>query len=184
MIFETGSVTMLEIQTTRLRIRRTDQSAVESISSLNTTDIMSEYLESLSPADLAVILLNKKKLTQLFDRLTNVLQSEDRDIYGAWLEERLIGYISLINASSGCPEMQIEIAPDCHHLGYGYEFMQGLLKQLFVEKNYEYIRYTVTPSNMASIALAEKIGAVLQIPECKAEELLMKTYFITREALK
>ncbi len=145
---------MLEIQTTRLCIRPTDQSAMESISSLNTADIMSEYLESLSPADLSVILMNKEKLTQLFDRITDVLQSEDRDIYGAWLEERLIGYISLINTSSGCPEMQIEIAPDCHHLGYGYEFMQALLKQLFVEKNYEYIRYTVTPSNMASIALA------------------------------
>ena len=175
---------MLEIQTARLHIHPADQDAMESISSLNTTDNMSEYLASLSPANLAVILLNKKKLTQLFDHLTDVLQSEDKEIYGAWLGERLIGYISLINASSKCPEMQIEIAPDCHHLGYGYEFMQALLKQLFVEKNYEYIRYTATPSNTASIALAEKIGATLQKPESKTEELLMKTYFIRSSSMK
>ncbi len=175
---------MLEIQTARLCIRPTDQAAMESISSLNTADIMSEYLESLSPADLSVILMNKEKLTQLFDRITDVIQSEDREIYGAWLGERLIGYISLINASSRCPEMQIEIAPDFQRHGYGYEFMQALLKQLFIEKDYEYIHYTATPSNTASIALAEKIAAALQKPECKAEELLMKTYFIRSEAVK
>ena len=59
---------MLEIQTARLRIRPADQAVMESISSLNTADNMSEYLASLSPADLAVILLNKEKFTQLFDR--------------------------------------------------------------------------------------------------------------------
>jgi len=175
---------MLEIQTARLHIRPADQAAMESISSLNTTDNMSEYLASLSPADLAVILLNKKKLTQLFDRFTDVLRAEDREIYGARLGERLIGYISLINASSRCPEMQIEIVPDFQHHGYGYEFMQALLKQLFIEKDYEYIRYTATPSNTASIALAEKIGAALQKPESKAEELLMKTYFIRSSSIK
>lgn len=175
---------MVKIQTARLCIRPIDQAAMESISSLNTTDSMSEYLTSLSPADIAIILLNKKKLTLLFERFTDVLQSEDRDIYGAWIGERLIGYISLINASSERPEMQIEIIPDCHRLGYGYEFMQALLKQLFAEVGYEYIRYTVTPSNMASIALAEKIGAVLQKPGSKAEELLIKTYFIRSDSIK
>ena len=35
-----------------------------------------------------------------------------------------------------------------------------------------------------SKGLAEKIAAALQKPECKAEELLMKTYFIRSEAVK
>jgi RimJ/RimL family protein N-acetyltransferase len=88
----------------------------------------------------------------------------------------MIGYIALVNCTAKVPELQIEIAPDYQGKGYGYEFLKAVLRSVFKKHGYDAIRYTVLPSNGASIALVRKVDAILQNPASEAERILIKTY--------
>jgi hypothetical protein len=91
----------------------------------------------------------------------------------------MIGYIALVNCAAKAPELQIEIAPDYQGKGYGYEFLKAVLRSVFKKRGYDAIRYTVLPSNGASIALVKKVGAFLQEPASEAERILIRTYLVS-----
>lgn len=170
----------MEIKTERLIIRNTDRETANRISTLNNGNETDKTLASLSSEDISIIFEKPDEVEKIIARLSCSLGNGESDIYGAWLDTRFVGFIALVNCKSELPEVQIEIAPEYQNQGYGYEFLFSLLKELFREGKYTQLRYTVLPTNEASINLITKIGAFLQEPESIAEEKLFKTYHISK----
>lgn len=173
----------MELKTDRLVIREATSEESNQISSQISGDSVGEFLSSLSDDDIAIIFQNKDAVSNLLTRFSDSVGNGNSDIYGAWKNETLIGFIAIVNGESGTPELQIEISPKFQNKGYGLEFLGALLKHLFEEKNYKYIQYTVLPNNKASIALVNHIGAILQEPKSDAERLLIRTYHINKDSL-
>ena len=173
----------MELTTERLIIHEVTSEDANQISSQISDDSVDKYLSSLSKDDIAVIFQDQDAVSALLTRFSNSIGNGNSDIYGAWKDDNLIGFISLINGESGTPELQIEIAPPFQNQGYGFEFLKALLNYIFEIKNFRYIRYTVLPNNNASIALVQRIGAVLQTPKSDAERLLICTYHISKDTI-
>ena len=173
----------MELTTKRLIIHEVTSEDANQISSQISDDSVDKYLSSLSKDDIAVIFQDQDAVSALLTRFSNSIGDGNSEIYGAWKDDTLIGFISLINGESGTPELQIEIAPPFQNQGYGFEFLKALLNYIFEIKNFRYIRYTVLPNNNASIALIQRIGAVLQTPKSDAERLLICTYHISKDTI-
>ena len=170
----------MELVTERLIIHEVTSEDTNQISDQNSNNSVDEYLSSHSKDDIAVIFQDQDAVSALLTRFSNSIGNGNSDIYGAWKDDNLIGFIALINGESGTPELQIEIAPPFQNQGYGFEFLHALLDHLFETRNFQYIRYTVLPNNKASISLVNKIGALLQEPKSEAERLLICTYHIVK----
>ena len=173
----------MELVTERLVIHEATSEDANRISEQNSSDSVNGYLSSLSKDDIAVIFQDRDAVSALLTRFSNSIGDGNSEIYGAWKNDTLIGFISLINGESGTPELQIEIAPPFQNQGYGFEFLGALLNYLFARKNFQYIRYTVLPNNNASIALVKHIGAEVQTPKSDAERLLICTYHINKNTI-
>ncbi len=174
----------MELKTKRLVIREATYEESKQISMQNSGDSVDAFLASLSKEEIAVIFQDKDAVSDLLTRFANNIGEGNSDIYGAWKEDDFVGFIALVNGESGIPELQIEIAPNFQNKGYGYEFLDALLKHLFEQKDFNYIRYTVMPNNKPSISLVNRIGASLQEPKSEAERLLICTYHITKGSIK
>lgn len=170
----------MELKTERLVIREAACEEAKQISGQNDGNSANMFLTSLSEEDIAIIFNDKEEVSNLLTRFCNIIGNGNSEIYGAWKNKTLLGFISIVNAESRTPELQIEIAPKFQNKGYGFEFLSALLKHLFEERKFQYIRYTVLPDNERSIALVENIGALLQEPKSEAEKLLIRTYHITK----
>ena len=146
----------MEIKTERLIIRKISHGEAKQISKLNDPKTVNEYLTTLDAKQIAVIFKDKDAVADLLNRFRNSIDNGDGKIYGALKDGLLIGFISIVTGGLEIPELQIEIAPSYHGKGYGYEFMASLLPYLFEYEKYDFIRYTVLPTNAASIALIKK----------------------------
>ena len=173
----------MNLTTDRLVIRKATYEESNQISAQISCDSVDDYLTSLSKDDIAVIFQDQESVSALLTRFSNSIGDGNSEIFGAWKEDTLIGFIALVNGESGTPELQIEIAPSFQNNGYGFEFLNALLIYLFENKEYKYIRYTVMPNNNPSISLVDHIGAILQSPKSEAERLLIRTYHITKESM-
>ena len=173
----------MELKTDRLIISEATYYESTKIRAEIGGDSVDEYLSKLSENDIAIIFKDQKAVSDLLTRLSNSIGDGNSEIYGAWADEELIGFIAIVNAESGTPELQIEISPKHQNKGYGFEFLNALLKHLFERNNFQYIRYTVLPNNKPSIALVNHIGGMLQTPKSDAERLLICTYHITKESM-
>lgn len=143
----------MEIKTERLIIREISHGEAKQISKLNNPKTVNEYLATLDAKQFAVIFKDKDAVADLLNRFRNSIDNGNGKIYGALKDGLLIGFISIVTGDTEIPELQIEIAPRYHGKGYGYEFMTELLPYLFECEKYDFIRYTVLPTNAASIAL-------------------------------
>ena len=95
-------------------------------------------------------------------------------VYGGFLNGKLIAYVSLA-CCEDMPEIQIEVLPEYQGQGFGYEMLERAIRMAFEELAVTKLKYMVIPSNLPSIALVEKMGAVLQKPKSYAEDMLLKT---------
>jgi RimJ/RimL family protein N-acetyltransferase len=168
-----------EIRTRRLIIRPCSQESADAISKSNGDDNVTKYLSSLSDEQIAIIFKDKAQVELLLKRISASRGDGNSLLYGAWLDQKMIGYIALVNCAAKIPDLQIEMAPDYQGKGYGYEFLKTVLRYVFKKHGYDAIRYTVLPSNDASIALVKKVGAFLQEPASEAERILIKTYLVS-----
>lgn len=173
----------MELKTDRLVIREATYEESNQISAQIHGDSVDKFLATLSEDDIAVIFQDKKAVSDLLTRFSNSMGDANSEIYGAWKDDSLVGFIAIVNGEFDTPELQIEIAPRFQNKGYGFEFLDALLKHLFERKEYHYIRYTVLPNNEASISLVNHIGASLQAPKSEAERLLICTYHISKDSM-
>lgn len=173
----------MELNTDRLIIREATSEESSRISAQIGDDSVDTFLATLSKEDIAVIFQDQDAISTLLTRFSNSIGNGNSEIYGAWDNDVLVGFVALVNGESGTPELQIEIAPKFQNKGYGFEFLKALLKHLFERNDFQYIRYTVLPNNKPSIALVNRIGGLLQTPKSDAERLLICTYHITKESM-
>ena len=173
----------MKLNTNRLTISEVTYEESTKISAKIGGDSVNEFLATLTENDIAIIFRDQDAVSDLLTRFSNSIGDGNSEIYGAWEDEELIGFIAIVNGESGTPELQIEIAPEFQNKGYGFEFLNALLKYLFEKNDFEYIRYTVLPNNRPSILLVNHIGASLQEPKSEAERLLICTYHITKETM-
>ena len=162
----------------RFEIGPVTYSETEAISVQNTGDGIDKYLESLTKEEIAAVFSDMDAVKSVMERMTATKMAPRSQSYGAWINGRLIGFATLLECSGDIWEMQVEISPEYQHRGYGYEFLSHLLPVLLADPKISCIRYTVIPSNKASVALIEKLGAELQEPETIAEKILLRTYMI------
>ena len=175
----------MDLITKRLTIREITYEQTNGIRDKNNNSgSVNDLFASLSRETLLLACSEAGAISDLISRLEGSMETEGKIHYGAWRDTELIGYISMIDPRSKAPELQIEIAPNFQGCGYGYEFCLSLLKHFFESKTYEYVRYTVLPTNTASIRLVEKIGAELQPARSKIESLLMRTYHISSASMR
>ncbi len=168
------------ITTDRLTIREISHNDAERISEMNNCSDVNELFSSLTEKNIDDIINDAGNITDLMSRLTCGIDTYDETVYGALIGDTIIGYIAIVNGKSETPELRIEIDPNYQGKGYGYEFLKSLLIYLFENKRYDFIIYRVVPTNKASLALINKIGAFLQKPTSKTESLLFMTYHISR----
>lgn len=172
----------MEINTGHFIIREADKDETEKISEQNYSGSVEKFLSSLTVDEISLVLRDAEAVNQFFTYLKDIANG-NKIVYGAWQEEKMIGFISLVNEENSTPELQIEILPEFQNKGYGYEFLRVLLDWLFENKKYKYIRYTILPTNKASVALVEKIGGSLQTPKTEIEKLFIRIYHITKSSL-
>ena len=95
----------MELTTGRLVIRRATYEESNQISEQISGNSVDDYLASLSKEDIAVIFQDQDAVSALLTRFSNSIGDGNSEIYGAWKEDTLIGFISIVNAESGTPEL-------------------------------------------------------------------------------
>ena len=170
----------MNIITNRLTIKKINYEQSKIISEKNNDNSARNFLDSLNDEERAIAFSDTKAVSDLLFRFENSIGNGNELYYGAWKDDELVGFISIINEESKSPELQIEISPEFQRQGYGYEFCFALLNYLFENKTYEHIRYTVLPANIASIKLVEKLGADIQPAKSYIESILIRTYYISK----
>lgn len=101
----------MELKTTRLIIKKATSEETNQISAQISGDSVDAFLTSLTEADKMTIFQNRDAVSALLTRFSNSIGDGNSEIYRAWKDEELIGFIALVNGESGTPELQIEIAP-------------------------------------------------------------------------
>ena len=69
-----------------------------------------------------------------------------------------LGYIALHKLNTKTPEMGIWLKESAHNNGYGFEALSLLKKWANKNLLFDYLKYPVEKNNLASIALAKKLG--------------------------
>ena len=164
----------------RLEIREIGPEKIINISNRNTTVRMDEYLMSLPKDVIGKIMMDRGAVMELMGRLKATLNAEYIGVYGGFLEDGLIGYVSLARCDD-MPEIQIEVLPEYHGQGFGSELLKRVVRLAHDEFGIDRFKYVVNPANTVSIALVETLGGVLQEPKNYAEEMLLKTYVLSAE---
>lgn len=84
--------------------------------------------------------------------------------------KEFLGYISIHKLNTATPEMGIWLKEEAHGHGYGFEAL-SLLKN-WAEENlsFNYLKYPVEKNNLASRALAEKLGGKVEAEYLKKSE--------------
>lgn len=163
-------------------IQKVEAEEIKKISSQNTTVRMDEYLMSLPKEVIGKIMMDRGAVIELMGRLQTTLESEYLCVYGGFLDDELVGYVTLTRCTD-MPEIQIEVLPEYHGQGFGHEMLCQVIRLAYDELGVEMFKYVVNPANRASIALVERLGGILQAPKSYAEEMLLKTYILSAEVL-
>lgn len=102
----------MKLNTNRLTISEVTYEESTKISAKIGGDSVNEFLATLTENDVAIIFRDQDAVSDLLTRFSNSIGDGNSEIYGAWEDEELIGFIAIVNGESGTPELQIEIAPE------------------------------------------------------------------------
>ncbi|RUR14284.1 N-acetyltransferase [Legionella sp. km772] len=81
-----------------------------------------------------------------------------------------LGYIALHELNTTTPEMGIWLKEEAHGQGYGFEALSLLKKWADKNLSFDYLKYPVEKNNLASRALAEKLGGKVEGEYIKKSE--------------
>ncbi len=99
----------------------------------------------------------KETQDKLFDRFRDLSQSDDRFMYGIFLQNRLIGFIHEVYSKDGEVELGYVIDPAHKGNGYASEALAASVKALF-GKGYKAVTAGAFEENPASLRVMEKCG--------------------------
>lgn len=152
---------------------------------IGSTEGMDQFLESLTQEQLDTLRSDIPALRDLIGRMSAFSDAVDRQVFIARdFNGTVVGYIGVNYSRSQAPELQIQIAKEYQHQGYGTELLGGFLHHWKYLIGFECFVYHVRSQNDASIRLVEKMDGILQPPKNKAEEILLRTYYIEKHGGK
>ena len=114
----------------------------------------------------------------LFESLTRAEESDDDEIYGIFDDGAPVGYVRLVRDASEFPELQIALLPDFQSRGIGFEVLSKLLPKLFDAKKSDAFLWRANKNNVASIALAKKLGGELDALATESVGGIVETYLL------
>lgn len=137
------------IQTERLILRSfKDQDLKDTLEILCNDEIKETYMiQDFKSKDEGI---------QMFERLKQMSESEDRFVYAIYLNEKLIGFINEVEIKDNTIEVGYVIHPNWKNHGYATEVLQASIKEL--ERMGYKIRVGVFEENIASRKVIEKCG--------------------------
>ena len=100
---------------------------------------------------------NTETHDKIFARFRDLSQSDDRFMYGIFLQNRLIGFIHEVYNKDGEVELGYVIDPAQKGRGYASEALAASVKALF-EKGYRSVVAGAFEENPASLRVMEKCG--------------------------
>jgi len=169
----------MTIHREEIELVEADEETVKEISQMNTSaDDMTHYLDSLSPEQMSAITEDLGAFQTLYSAMLASAELPQKTFAAKTRSGTVIGYVTVKGYESEEPELQIEVAPDYQHQGYGHEMLYRMLLQIFVEAHAKIVLYRVRPDNMPSIRLVESFHGILREPASEAEALLLKSYQI------
>lgn len=81
-----------------------------------------------------------------------------------------LGYIAIHELNTTTPEMGIWLKEEAHNQGYGFEALTLLKNWANENLSFDYLKYPVEKNNIASRALAEKLGGKVESEYIKKSE--------------
>ena len=100
-----------------------------------------------------------------------------RDVYDIVMGNQIVGCVEVQTKSEGAVELGIEILESYQRQGHGYCALIEMMRRLCETKAVSRFEYIVQKTNVASIALVEKLGGALIEEKDLAGEVLC-TYHI------
>ena len=100
---------------------------------------------------------DEKTQNAIFERFRKLSQSDDRFMYGIFLQNRLIGFIHEVFIKDNEIELGYVIDPAHKGKGYASEALAASVKALF-EKRYKAVTAGAFEENPASLRVMEKCG--------------------------
>lgn len=100
---------------------------------------------------------SREDAVRTFERLQTLSLSEERFVYGIYLEDRLIGMINEVDVNDTEIELGYVIHPTWHNQGYATEVLNKAMQTLFAQ-GYSVVKAGAFEENAASIRVMEKSG--------------------------
>ena len=96
---------------------------------------------------------------KLFERFKELSVSDERFVYGIYLEEKLIGFINDVEIKETEIELGYVIDPSYKNQGFATEVLAAAIKELFAA-GFSVVRTGAFEENAASMRVMEKCGMV------------------------
>ena len=144
---------MKEIKTSRLtlgEIRECDFDALTAV--MKNEEVGKTYMVPDLPT--------REAETKLFSRIRELSESDDRYVFGIFLEDKLIGMLNDTDICGKTIEVGYAIHPDYWGKGYATEALSAVIPQLF-SAGFEEVIAGAFECNPASLRVMEKSGMKL-----------------------
>ena len=99
----------------------------------------------------------REEATSLLARLQALSRSDERFVYGIYLNDRLIGMINDVDVSGSEIELGYAIHPAYHNRGYATEALAAAMQALFAQ-GITAVKAGAFEENLASMRVMEKCG--------------------------
>ena len=99
----------------------------------------------------------REEAYKLFERIMNLSNSEDKFVYGIYLNERIIGFTNEVEKNDEFIELGYVIDPEFKGNGYATEALKASINELF-SMGYPSVKTGAFEKNVASMRVMEKSG--------------------------
>lgn len=124
---------------------------------------------------------------ELKETMTKLLNQRGKDLarYTITACGNKVGEISFSMGNEKTPEIGIELEKEYRRKGYGYKLLLALMKRYVNSHNVEYFIYSARNDNIASQALAKKLGGKFEREYKPLDDfdLAFLTFHITPQAI-
>ena len=109
-----------------------------------------------------------KEAVKLFEVLKRLSESEERFVYGIYLENKLIGFINDVDCNETEVELGYVIHPEHKNKGYATEVLSTCINQI-LSLGYFVVKAGAFEENLASMRVMEKCGMTRMLEEDSIE---------------
>ncbi len=117
---------------------------------------------------------NREAEIKMFERFKALSESENRYVYGIYLDGKMIGFINDVEIEGTEVELGYVIHPEQKNKGYATEALYAAMEEIF-DSGCTMVKAGAFEQNLASMRVMEKAGMVL-LPQVDEIEYRGKTH--------